>query len=134
MVCPYCGAKTQVFNSRTQKRTNSTWRRRKCMNCKSVFTTEENYDLSTVLRVKTDNSKLQPFSKAKLMISVYECCKHLKHPESDAEALTDTIIKDILELQKPIISSKEISSVAHYAIKRLDNSAAVQYAAFHSVK
>ena len=131
MVCPYCGGKTQVFNSRSQKRTNSTWRRRKCTECSSLFTTEESYELSTVLRVKTDTGKLQPFSTAKLLISVYECCKHLKPPEKDSQALTDTICKDILDLQKPIITPKEIASVAHYALKRLDNAAATQYSAFH---
>lgn len=132
MVCPYCGGKTQVFNSRSQKRTNSKWRRRKCLECSSLFTTEESYELSTVLRVKTHTGKLQPFSTAKLMISVYECCKHLKHPEKSAQALTETICKDLLDLQKPVIKPKEIASVAHYAIKRLDSAAAVQYSAFHN--
>ncbi len=68
------------------------------------------------------------------MISVYKCCKHLKHPEKDAEALTDTICKDLIDLQKPIITTTEIASIAHYAIKRLDSAAATQYAAFHSAK
>lgn len=41
MRCDKCGSKTTVFNSRARSEVNIIWRRRKCLSCSYLFTTEE---------------------------------------------------------------------------------------------
>lgn len=132
MVCIYCGNDTKVINSRFQKRSNNVWRRRQCLNCNNVFTSIEQPELQGSLVVKKIGGRIEPFSSDKLLISVYEACKHRKTAVNDAAALTDTIIG---RLQKHIANASltrtDIVKVASEVLKRFDRSAQVQYLAFH---
>lgn len=132
MVCIYCGQKTQVINSRTQHRSNQVWRRRKCLSCKSVFTTEEKADYSSHWLIKTQNNGLLPFSRDKLLVSLYESLKHRKTALKDASALADTIIKKLAgNMRDGVVEMKTIEQHALVALNRFDKAAAVHYQAFH---
>lgn len=131
MVCIYCGNKTQVTNSRHQKRTNSVWRRRSCLDCLAIVSTTETIDLSTAIIVIDKNSH-KPFSRDKLFISIHDSCKHRKTALKDAIALTDTIISLIIpQIKQASISKNDIKQTAHKVLEKFDNAAAVQYQAFH---
>lgn len=132
MVCIYCGQKTQVINSRTQHRNNQVWRRRKCLSCKSVFTTEEKADYSSHWLIRTQNKALQPFSRDKLHISLYESLKHRKTAVKDASALADTIIKKLAgNMQDGVVDMKTVQQHCLIALNRFDKVAAIHYQAFH---
>src|SRR5687768_9890096 len=90
MKCIYCGSKTGVINSRLQKKTNQTWRRRQCSDCGAVFTTEEAVltDHSVVVINKTHT---EPFSRDRLLLSIYDSLKHRKTAITDATALLGTV-------------------------------------------
>src|SRR5579872_3157022 len=60
MNCIYCGGRTEVTNSRRQKRNNQVWRRRQCLKCKTVVTTQETIDYSSALWVGPENAP-KPF-------------------------------------------------------------------------
>src|SRR6185369_12958000 len=92
MVCIYCGGKTAVVNSRSQKKANQTWRRRQCLDCQAVFTSVEAVDLPTSLLFKKDAKHSEPFQRDKLFISVYEACGHRKDALRAATALTGTAL------------------------------------------
>jgi len=132
MVCIYCGNKTQVINSRTQHRSNQVWRRRKCLTCSSVFTTEEKADYASHWLIKTQNNGLQPFNRDKLLISLFESLKHRKTALEDASDIADTVIKKLAgNMRNGVVEMKTVEQHALVALNRFDKVAAVHYQAFH---
>ncbi len=131
MVCIYCGSKTNVLNSRDQKRSNTKWRRRSCSGCKAIMTTIESFDLSTSLSVTRPDS-LYPFSRDKLFVSIYYCCKHLTDPERIASDLTNTVTYKLLPyISDGSITSNQIIKTTAETLKNFDKPAQVQYLAYH---
>lgn len=132
MVCIYCSANTQVINSRPQKRSNQIWRRRQCTACTNVFTTEESVAYGLAWLVESKHG-LQPFSRDKLFISLHRSLQHRPSATADAGALSETIIKKLLnQVVKGRINSRIISQAAQVTLNRFDNAASVHYQAFHS--
>jgi transcriptional regulator NrdR family protein len=132
MVCMYCAGPTAVVNSRAQRRANHIWRRRKCLACGSIFTTEERPQLAGSLAVQHPSGALQAFSRDQLFVSVHDSCKHRATALEDAAALTDTI----LNLLRPLIKNgcvnrADIVTTSHDVLRRFDHTAATVYAAYH---
>ena len=132
MVCIYCGAPTQVINSRHQRRLNNIWRRRKCKVCVAVFTTEERAALHLSLMVALPANRLVPFSRDYLFASVYDSCGHRPSAINDATALTQTIITSLVRAQRNgIVTLADIARATHALLQRFDPAAATIYAAYH---
>ncbi len=132
MVCIYCGGKTQVTNSRPQKRLNQTWRRRECYQCHAVFTTEESAQLATSLVVKHPNGPISPFSRDKLFASLLKALGHRTSAVDDASALTATVTAKLLQAATgAAVSPSDIIVVATDTLQHFDSAAAVQYQAYH---
>ncbi len=133
MVCIYCGNKTQVTNSRPQKRLNRTWRRRECLSCGAVFSTSESADYESSIVVRADHARPQPFSRDKLFASILQAVGHRKTAVADAGALTDTIIAQLLRsTAQAAISPSAIILATFTVLERFDGVAAVQYQAYHT--
>jgi len=131
MVCIYCHHKTQVTNSRPQKRLNRVWRRRNCQNCGAIFTSTESIDLSGSVGVGS-GSHLQPFQRDKLLFSVYDSLRHRKTAQTDATWLTDTIIAKLLpHIKDATIQKQQITQTSLSVLKNFDKPAATHYQAFH---
>ncbi len=132
MVCIYCSGSTRVTNSRPQKRLHQVWRRRYCTQCQAIFTTNEAVDLSTSLVVKHQDGSVAPFSRDKLLISVYRAVGHRERPTDDAGALTATITAKLLHGgSTAVVSPLDIVATAHETLQHFDAAAAVQYRAYH---
>ena len=132
MVCINCGADTRVINSRPQKRNNQIWRRRECQRCHTVFTTEERVHLPLSWRVKTPAGALEPFQRDKLFVSVYESLKHRNSALDDADGLTDTIIRKLIDRKHShAIERQRITEVVQVTLARFDKAAAMYYQAHH---
>lgn len=132
MVCIYCSNKTEVINSRSQKRANSVWRRRHCLECDGIFTTVEAPDLTRSLLVRIDTKHVEAFSRDKLLLSVYDSLRHRKTAVADAESLTATIIGRIYALvEAATIDNTDITATVTQILKRFDKVAATHYTAFH---
>jgi len=135
MVCPYCSAKTDVVNSRPQKRLNQVWRRRHCSNCGATFSSIEGPAYDTVWRVKTAQGTLAPFQKNKLFLSVYKALEHREHAIDDATALVDTIVSQLRQQNtSAILEVSIITQTAHQVLQNFDTAGAVHYQAFHPLK
>lgn len=133
MVCIYCGQKTQVTNTRQQRRTNRTWRRRSCEGCGAVFTSSESPDLSKSVVVVLPTGAFSAFQRDKLMISVYDAVRHRKTAQADATALTDTIIAKILAVADAGgITRNNLTQITLGVLAAFDTAAASHYAAFHT--
>lgn len=135
MVCIYCGKATQVVNSRSQKRSNQIWRRRRCQNCQAVFTTLEAPDLSTSLTVRTQQKRLEPFSRDKLLISLANSLGHRKTAINDASELTKAVVIQLVKMSASgeIAKSAIIQTVSE-TLQRFDPLAGQHYLAYHSFK
>lgn len=132
MVCIYCSSSTQVMNSRLQKRLNQVWRRRKCSACGNTFTTHETIDLTSSVMVQYSSSKLSPFNKDILLLSIYESCKHRPTAIDDAVALTQTIISLLRgQLANSIVQRDTIIDTAMSVLGHFDKPAATIYKAYH---
>ena len=131
MVCAYCSHETKVVNSRHQKRANTVWRRRKCLNCGAVATTIEHLELGGAISVHSKNS-LQPFSRDVLFLSIHDSLKHRKTATTDATGLTDTILSHLYpHIAHAQLERNVIVTIAHEVLGRFDKAAATSYAAFH---
>jgi len=135
MVCIFCDGKTQVVNSRLQKKQQQVWRRRKCPNCKNIFTTIERIDYSSSLLIDKIDGKTEHFVKEKLLLSIYSSLGHRKDPVGDSIAITDTIIAKVLKtIKTPLISRNVLIGISTDVLNRFDKTAAVHYKAYHPLK
>ena len=135
MVCVYCGSKTQVTNSRNQKRLKQVWRRRKCTKCSNLFTTIERIDFSSTLLIVDEADNIEVFVKVRLFLSIYESLGHRVDAIGDAAAITDTVMSNVLKtLKTPLIKRESIVSIAYEVLKKFDKPAAVHYLAYYPVK
>ena len=133
MVCVHCGQETKVVNSRLQSRLNQVWRRRKCLACGAIFTTEEKIDYASSWVVRSRSGKLSPFSRDKLLVSLFRSLGHRKNALNSAAGLTDTIMNKLMPLvQKGALDSSQIAQTAQVALNRFDKAASVHYQAFHA--
>jgi transcriptional regulator NrdR family protein len=131
MVCIHCQSETQVSNSRLQKKLNRVWRRRSCSQG-HVFTTLESADYASQWLVISAAKRLQPFSRDKLFISLYQSLQHRKTALSDANALTDTIMQKLAQqIIDGVIASTTVTSITQVALTRFDKAASSHYQAFH---
>lgn len=132
MVCVHCGHNTAVTNSRHLKRSNQIWRRRQCLTCKSIVSTTEQALYSKIWVVRGLSGALKPFSRDKLLLSIYASCQHRKNAIADASALTDTVISKLPSLaEKGVLQPQNIAQVVQVALNRFDGAASTHYQAFH---
>lgn len=132
MVCIYCSSSTNVSNSRPSKKLRQVWRRRLCTVCGANFTTLETYDLSNSILVIKRNKELQPFSRDKLFVSVLLATNHLKNNVADAGALTNTILRHILNQtpRDPDITTSQIAKIVLSVLKKYDAASSIKYASY----
>jgi transcriptional repressor NrdR len=128
----YCGASLQVANSRPQKRTNQVWRRRRCPSCGAVFTSTERLNYDDAIAVRRGTS-LEPFSRDRLLISIYKSCQHRDSAASDASALAATVTAELqkTKLASGVLALGDIIQTTSAVLARFDHAASVQYQAFH---
>jgi len=130
MVCPKChAAKSRIYNSRPTKRTNQTWRRRRCTNCGFTFSTREYIEADQCLTVVTKNST-QPFSRVTLLLSLAQACSHYTDKPDIAFYLLGTIETKLLEKsQEGQISSEDIIATTLSVLQNFDTKAYLRYLA-----
>ena len=128
MNCPYCNGKSYVNNSRSHNKRQSVWRRRQCKTCKALWTTDEQYDLTTTHLVKAHDSRpLAPFLRDDLYISILESLSHRKTRTADATAVTSTIISKVLARQSADIPVSALKDIAHETLQTFDTTAGAVY-------
>lgn len=134
MVCIYCSGKTEVVNSRHQKRLNQVWRRRHCPNCGATFTTHEATSYEGSWRVQDAKGVLHPFLRDKLLLSLHKSLEHRPKALEDATAITATVIGELArQTDKGLLEAESIALTAHTVLNNFDKAAAVHYAAFHKL-
>jgi transcriptional repressor NrdR len=130
MNCPYCNIDSRVVNSRLQKRSNSVWRRRNCINCGAIWTTIESMKGSVTFKVKS-NEDLVDFRPEILLISLYECLKHRKTPETDAQYVFETVLGNLGQTKNTVYTTGLIAASSYKVLKNYDKLAADLYKTLH---
>jgi transcriptional regulator NrdR family protein len=131
MKCLYCKSKkTEVSNSRTVK--NGVWRRRRCVSCGALFTTRETA-LADNLFVIKKNSKRQRFMYEKVFISIFSALNTKQNSDNGtnakhAKAITESVIKKIIEHQGKEVSTKMIIVMVYCELKKQGRLYADHYA------
>jgi transcriptional regulator NrdR family protein len=76
---------------------------------------------------------LEPFVRDKLLISIYDACKHRPKALEDAIGLSQTITSDIMRQISPdgAIDRTQVVELAHTVLMRFDPVAATVYTAYH---
>lgn len=132
MHCPYCVyPDTQVVNSRLTKKDTQVWRRRRCLNCKAVFTTHEMVDLSHLMVLKK-TGKIQKFNKMKLYSGIYGATIGSKTPNREylVDKITREVEIEILALKRKIINSTEIADIVLFKLKQLHTATFLRFLAY----
>jgi transcriptional regulator NrdR family protein len=84
------------------------------------------------LAVQQPSGAIEPFLREKLFISIYESCKHRSSALEDAEAITSTIIGNLLgTVQNATLPRSVIATTAAGVLKNFDYAAHTHYTAFH---
>ena len=131
MVCPYCSHKTKVTNSRFQKRSNQTWRRRECLNCHAVFTTHEEIELNSTFSVMTPDNDIMPFVKERLFSSILFACEGLHDPYGTATELTATVVNELRTKGGAMLSNNDIAQTSGKILRRFNAKAFLKYVSQH---
>lgn len=135
MLCPFClHKKTSVYNSRQTTKLNATWRRRRCQSCAREFTTREEADPQSILRVGKAKYTT-PYSRAKLTLSILIACEHRADHGEAAYWLADTIEQKLYRLaasKNNIVTKHQIMNATLQALKNFDAAGYVKYLTRHS--
>lgn len=128
MVCPHClKTGSKVVDKRDNNETNSTRRRRECLNCEGRFTTYEKIDNACFL-VKKKSGKLEEFDRTKLKNSILKGLKKRPIPEIEVDKLLEQIDIKLASKKKSIISTREIGEQVLEGLQKLDKVAYMLYA------
>lgn len=99
----------------------------------AVFSTEEAASYGASWAVRSSSGALRPFSRDKLLLSLYTSCKHRRTALDDASGLTDTVTRKLAgTVQGGVIESQTIITTVQVALNRFDKAASSHYAAFHT--
>jgi transcriptional repressor NrdR len=136
MICIRCSNDTKVINSRPHKKTPSVWRRRQCLACGAIFTTNEIVadDAYTLTVVETDGSRT-PFSLPRLMMSLSGSLAHRPTPASYDEAywLAQTVAQSLEANATDAIALNALTEMAHETLSNFDATAGMYYGAKYGI-
>lgn len=136
MICPFClHKKSEIYNSRSTNQGFVTWRRRRCLQCQKVFTTQETYDPSKNWYVVKDKSRRDRYSRAKLAMSLVRACDHRLGQQDDATWYLFEIVEQkllpIAAKNEQHITAATIIEQVSAVLKRFDAAAYVKYLSYH---
>lgn len=130
MKCPYCGdLNNKVIDSRLNKDSTITRRRRSCLSCDQRFTTYERLEVMMPMLVKKDGRR-EGWDRHKLTLGLEKACE--KRPIS-RDAI-DRFVDDI-EHKLQDVGSKEVAAevIGEWVMEGLTELDEVAYVRFASV-
>ncbi len=132
MECPYCHSlQTQVTNSRPTLKQTQIWRRRNCLNCLEVFTTQEAVDLSHLVVIKKSGAA-EVFNRGKLYSGIYGATIGSKTSDREkvVEKITREVERDILFLKRKRIMSMEIADIVLKKLRKSHSATFLRFLAY----
>lgn len=131
MKCPYCGhLDNKVIDSRLNKESTITRRRRSCLACNQRFTTYERLEVMMPVLVKKDGRR-EEWDRQKMVVGLEKACE--KRPVScdDIDAFVDEIEKKLQDLGQKEVSSQVVGEWVMEGLPSLDEVAYVRFASVY---
>lgn len=134
MICINCSHEnTAVINSRTHKKQPSIWRRRRCENCHTTFTTYERPSFAAAMPISLSPTAHVPFSPGKLTLSIAQAFSHTPAQAGEyALSLAQTVEETLYGLRREL-TIEDVTRTTHAVLRRFDELAALQYGAQHQL-
>ncbi len=131
MKCPYCGhLDNKVIDSRLNKESTITRRRRSCLACNQRFTTYERLEVMMPVLVKKDGRR-EVWDRQKMVAGLEKACE--KRPVScdGIDSFVDEIEKKLQDLGLKEVSSQVIGEWVMEGLPSLDEVAYVRFASVY---
>ncbi len=131
MKCPYCGhLDNKVIDSRLNKESTITRRRRSCLACNQRFTTYERLEVMMPVLVKKDGRR-EVWDRQKMVSGLEKACE--KRPVScdEIDSFVDEIEKKLQDLGLKEVSSQVIGEWVMEGLPSLDEVAYVRFASVY---
>ncbi|MBV5306379.1 MAG: transcriptional repressor NrdR [Desulfobulbaceae bacterium] len=131
MKCPYCGhLDNKVIDSRLNKESTITRRRRSCLACNQRFTTYERLEVMMPVLVKKDGRR-EVWDRQKMVAGLEKACE--KRPVScdEIDSFVDEIEKKLQDLGLKEVSSQVIGEWVMEGLPSLDEVAYVRFASVY---
>lgn len=133
MVCPYCQHNdTSVTNSRQHRKEPRIWRRRRCVRCKTIFTTYEQLaekDLPHVVY----RGESTVFSLPRLMVSIYAVLDNSPKRADNAQALAQTVYHELSTTSSAQLERDVIVQATYRTLLRYNATSGLTYGVKHGI-
>ncbi len=131
MKCPYCGhLDNKVIDSRLNKESTITRRRRSCLSCTQRFTTYERLEVMLPMLVKKDGRR-EVWERQKMVVGLEKACE--KRPVScdDIDTFVDEIESRLQDYPSKEVPSDVIGEWVMEELPKLDEVAYVRFASVY---
>jgi len=131
MKCPYCGhLDNKVIDSRLNKESTITRRRRSCLSCEQRFTTYERLEVMLPMLVKKDGRR-EVWDRQKMIVGLEKACE--KRPVScdDIDAFADDIESKLQDYPSKEVPADVIGEWVMAELPKLDEVAYVRFASVY---
>lgn len=131
MKCPYCGHfDNKVTDSRLNKDSTITRRRRSCLSCNQRFTTYERLEVMMPMLVKKDGRR-ESWDRQKMVIGLEKACEKRPVSVDKIDEFVDNIERKLQDLGAKEVLSKVIGEWVMEDLPLLDEVAYVRFASVY---
>jgi len=131
MKCPYCGhLDNKVIDSRLNKDSTITRRRRSCLSCEQRFTTYERLEVMMPVIVKKDGRR-EVWDRHKMIIGLEKACEKRPVSRDRIDTFVDELEKKLQDMGVKEISAKELGKWVMEGLSELDEVAYVRFASVY---
>ncbi|NNK96266.1 MAG: transcriptional repressor NrdR [Desulfobacterales bacterium] len=131
MKCPYCGdLDNKVIDSRLNKDSTITRRRRSCLACDQRFTTYERLEVMMPVLVKKDGRR-EAWDRKKIVVGLEKACEKRPISRDAIDQFVDEIEHNLQDLGSKEVPSSVIGEWVMENLSRLDEVAYVRFASVY---
>ncbi len=131
MKCPYCGhLDNRVIDSRLNRDSTITRRRRECIACNQRFTTYERLEVMLPVLIKKDGRR-EPWDRHKLVAGLEKACEKRTVSRDKIDEFADEIEHKLQDYGAKEIHSQVVGEWVMEGLPRLDEVAYVRFASVY---
>ena len=131
MKCPYCGhLDNKVIDSRLNKESTITRRRRSCLACDQRFTTYERLEVMMPMLVKKDGRR-EAWDRQKMVSGLEKACEKRPVSRDRIDQFVDDMEHKLQDVGSKEVSSQVIGEWVMDELSRLDEVAYVRFASVY---
>ncbi len=131
MKCPYCGElDNKVIDSRLNKDSTITRRRRACLACDQRFTTYERLEVMMPMLIKKDGRR-EAWDRHKLTVGLEKACEKRPISRDTIDGFVDDIEHKLQDLGSKEVASEVIGEWVMEGLTKLDEVAYVRFASVY---